>query len=116
MSCTSSGLPPRLLQQDQEVGEGAPLWGSLRLRWGAGYIHRQEYWSGLPFPSLGDLSKLGIKPESPALAGTFFTTESLGKPQGKNSKRQKCKPLWVLSHTLAFILTHLGVSQKPAHL
>ena len=42
---------------------------------------RQEYWSGLPFPSLGDLSKLGIKPESPALAGTFFTTESLGKPK-----------------------------------
>ena len=77
---------------------------------------RQEYWSGLPFPSLGGLPKVGIKPASPALAGTFFTTESLGKPQGKNSKRQKCKPLWVLSHTLAFILIHLGVSQKPTHL
>ena len=51
---------------------------------------RQEYWSGLPFPSLGDLPKPGIKPESPALAGRFFTTKALGKPQGKNSKRQKC--------------------------
>ena len=27
---------------------------------------RQEYWSGLPFPSLGDLPKPGIKPESPS--------------------------------------------------
>ena len=36
---------------------------------------RQEYWSGLPFPSLGDLPDSGIKPASPALAGGFFTTE-----------------------------------------
>ena len=28
---------------------------------------RQEYWSGLPFPSLGDLPDLGIEPASPAL-------------------------------------------------
>ena len=39
---------------------------------------RQEYWSGLPFPSPGDLPNSGIKPAfpvSPALAGGFFTTE-----------------------------------------
>ena len=36
---------------------------------------RQEYWSGLPFPSPGDLSNPGTKPASPALAGSFFTTE-----------------------------------------
>ena len=36
---------------------------------------RQEYWSGLPFPSPGDLPDLGIKPVSPALAGRFFTAE-----------------------------------------
>ena len=30
---------------------------------------RQEYWSGLPFPSPGDLPHPGIKLESPALAG-----------------------------------------------
>ena len=41
---------------------------------------RQEYRSGLPFPSQGDLPDLGIKPESPALAGGFFTTELIGKP------------------------------------
>ena len=40
---------------------------------------RQEYWSGLPFPSLGDLPNLGIEPvslEAPALAGGFFTNSS----------------------------------------
>ena len=40
---------------------------------------RQEYWSGLPFPSPGDLPDLGIKPMSSALAGRFFTTEPPGK-------------------------------------
>ena len=36
---------------------------------------RQEYWSGLPFPSPGDLLNSGIKSMSPALAGGLFTTE-----------------------------------------
>ena len=40
---------------------------------------RQEYWSGLPFPSPGDLPDPGIKPTSPALAGKFFTTEPPGQ-------------------------------------
>ena len=40
---------------------------------------RQEYWSGLPFPSPGHLSDLGIKHRSPALAGGLFTTEPPGK-------------------------------------
>ena len=35
----------------------------------------QEYWSGLLFPSPGDLHNPGIKPMSAALAGEFFTTE-----------------------------------------
>ena len=42
---------------------------------------RQEYFSGLPFPSPGDLPNPGIEPESPALAGEFFTAEPPGKPQ-----------------------------------
>ena len=41
---------------------------------------KQEHWNGLPFPSLGDLPDLGIKPESSALAGRFLTTEPPGKP------------------------------------
>ena len=39
---------------------------------------RQEYWSGLSFPSPGDLHDPGIKSTSPALAGRFFTTEDGG--------------------------------------
>ena len=42
---------------------------------------RQEYWSGLPFPSLGDLPHRRIKPLFPALAGGFFTSEPPGKPK-----------------------------------
>jgi len=41
---------------------------------------RQEYWSGLPFPSPRDLPNPGIKPTSLALAGEFFTAEPPGKP------------------------------------
>ena len=41
---------------------------------------RQKYWSGVPFPSPGDLPDPGIKLASPALARGFFTTESPGKP------------------------------------
>ena len=43
----------------------------------------QEYWSGLPFPSPGDLPHPGIKPESPILAGGFSTTEPPGSPMSK---------------------------------
>ena len=39
---------------------------------------RQEYWSGLPFPSPGDLSDPEIKSTSPTLAGRFLTTEPPG--------------------------------------
>ena len=41
---------------------------------------RQEYLSGLPFPSPGDLPNPGIRLASPALAGRFFTAEPPGKP------------------------------------
>ena len=40
---------------------------------------RQESWSGLPFPSPGDLPDPGIEPVSPALAGRFFTPVPAGK-------------------------------------
>ena len=38
-------------------------------------LPRQEYWGGLPFPSLADLPSPGIERSSPVLAGGFFTTE-----------------------------------------
>ena len=57
---------------------------------------RQEYWSGLPFPSPGDLPNPGIEPMSPALAGRFFTTEAPGKPT--NGQQAHEKALTVISH------------------
>ena len=41
---------------------------------------RQEYWSGFPFPSPGNLPDPRIEHVSPALAGRFFTAEPLGSP------------------------------------
>ena len=46
--------------------------------WG---FSRQEYWSGLPFPSQGDLLDPGIKPGSPALQADSLLAELPGKPK-----------------------------------
>ena len=43
---------------------------------------RQEYWSGLPFPSPGDLLNPGSEPGSPALEADTLTSEPPGKPSG----------------------------------
>ena len=40
---------------------------------------RQGYWSGLPFPSLGDLPNPGIEPRSPALQTDSLPTEVQGR-------------------------------------
>ena len=41
---------------------------------------RQEYWSGLPFPSPGDIPDPGIEPGSPALQADTLQSEPPGKP------------------------------------
>ena len=43
---------------------------------------RQEYWSGLPFPSPGYLPNPGIEPRSPALQADALPSEPPGKPKG----------------------------------
>ena len=56
---------------------------------------RQEYWSGLPFPTPGDLPNPEMEPVSPASAGQFFTTEPSGKRHYKAHcmvKKEKKKP------------------------
>ena len=50
---------------------------------------RQEYWSGLPCPSPGDLPDPGMEPRSPTLQADSLTSEPPGKPtyllpQGKS--------------------------------
>ena len=52
---------------------------------------RQEYWSGLSFPPPGEHPDPGTKPESLALADSFFTTEPPGNP---------LPPLYLLSISL----------------
>ena len=54
---------------------------------------RQDYWSGLPFPTPGDFPDPGIKPTSlvsPALAGRFFTTA----PPGKFNEKKEQLYIW----------------------
>ena len=41
---------------------------------------RQEYWSGLPFPSPGDLPDPGVEPRSTALQADSLPSEPPGKP------------------------------------
>ena len=47
---------------------------SLQAPWSMGFS-RQEYWSGLPFPSPGDLPNPGIEPGSPALQTDALPSE-----------------------------------------
>ena len=66
-----SSLSPTLLRPPWIVASQPPL--------SIGFP-RQEYWSGLPFPSPGNHPDPGIEPTSPVLAGAFFPTEPPGKP------------------------------------
>ena len=62
---------------------------------------RQEYWSGLPFPSPGDLPDPGIEPRFPTLRADALPSEPPGKPIVtweliKNAKSQGMyQKLWV---------------------
>ena len=67
---------------------------------------KQEYWSGLPFPSPEDIPNPGIEPVSSALAGRFFTTEPPAKPISNclvNNKRMSCYHMRNLGFSDCFI-------------
>ena len=58
---------------------------------------RQEYWSGFPFPSPGDLPNPGIKPESPTLQADSLPSEPPGKPSSSScccSVTKSCPTLY----------------------
>ena len=63
------------VMSDSEIPWTAALQAPLSME-----FSRQESWSGLPYPTPGDLPHPGIEPSSPALAGKFFTTGLPGKP------------------------------------
>ena len=54
---------------------------------------RQEYWSGLPFPSPGNLPNPEIEPRYPALQVNSLLSEPPGKPQTKTAMRYHLTPV-----------------------
>ena len=59
---------------------------------------RQEYWSGLPFPSPGDLPNPGIEPGSPTLEADALTSE----PPGKRNKQSSLEsPSFLPKHFIS---------------
>ena len=54
---------------------------------------RQEYWSGLPFPTPGDLADPGIEPRFPTLQVDSLPSEPSGKPMLKVKVAQSCPSL-----------------------
>ena len=79
---------------------------------------RQEYWSRLPFPSPGDLSKAGIEPTSPALQA-FFTTEPPQKPSSmvqsvqSLSRVQLLATPWITACQASLSITNSQSLPKP---
>ena len=74
---------------------------------------RQDYWSGLPFPSLGDLPNPGIEPRSPALEADALTSEPPGKLY--HYKREYIgvsKHIVILSLNVLFVILLLGAIAK----
>ena len=62
-------------------------------------LSRQQYWSGFPYSSPGDLPGSGIKLMSPALASGFFSTEPLGETSWGNqfSSVQLLSRVWLFA-------------------
>ena len=59
---------------------------------------RQEYWSGLPFSSPGNLPDPGIEPRSPALQADALPSEPPGKP--KNTQKNYTKQILMTQRTM----------------
>ena len=58
-------------------------------------LSKQEYWSGLPFPSPGDLLNPGTEPRSPVLQADALPSEPPGKPIW-NTEPQRSAHKWKL--------------------
>ena len=80
----SSAGPPDVLWSEVFITQACRLfatpWTITRQAPLSMEFSRQEYWSGLPFPSPGDLSDAGIEPGSPALQADSLPSKPPGKP------------------------------------
>ena len=68
---------------------------------------RQEYWSGLPFPSPGDLPNPGIELKSSALQADALPSEPPGKSHATLNQIKMLPDFWLLSPTIPFITRFL---------
>ena len=68
---------------------------------------RQEYWSGQPLPSPGDLPDPGIKPGSPELQADSLLSEPPGKPEGHYPEWEKVN-LRKGTYSMIPCIWHLG--------
>ena len=77
---------------------------------------RQSYWSGLPFPSPGDLPDPGIEHRSPALQADALPSEPPGKQENKVYHSFHCFPIYLpwSDGTRCHDLQFLNVGFKPA--
>ena len=74
---------------------------------------RQEYWSGLPFPSPGDLPDPGIKPKSPSLWADALTSEPPGETEKKSTQDERPPDLLLRLDRCQWICK-LGVNWSPS--
>ena len=89
----------RLKRASPSRGDAVKLLSRVRLfaiPWTVAYqappsmgFPRKEYWSGLPFPSPGDLPDSGIRPGSPTLQSDTLQSEPPGKPAQDGMTGQK---------------------------
>ena len=73
---------------------------------------RQEYWSGLSFPTPGDFPDPGREPASCALVGRFFTTSRLGSPFKPGWCSTCAKELSPFFHHLSRVHNHVGCNHQ----
>ena len=71
---------------------------------------RQEYWSGLPFPSPGDLPDPEIKPGTPALQTDSLPSEPPGKPLPLTWKEPNSTGIYYVDELQNIPLPRLGLS------
>ena len=87
---------PVLAQSPSHIRLFVTTWTAARQASLSIALFRQEYWSGLPFLSPGDLPDPRIKPMSTALVGGFLNTGPFGKPLSSLNKDQTCAWKWKL--------------------
>ena len=98
-------LLPLLLSRFSRVRLCATPWTAAYQASPSMGFSRQEHWSGLPFPSPGNLLNPGIKPGSPALWADALLSEPPGNPILKcsqvintNRKMVDLKPIMSITH------------------